>query len=234
MRTRINKFLSESGRWSRREADRLISDGRVFLNGKSAKLGDIVEDDDGVVVNGEPVIQNYKTVYLAYNKPTGIEVTTNRKVEKNILDAVGYPTRLFPIGRLDKNSSGLILLTNDGDIVNKILRPSEEHEKEYIVHIFGEVNDSFLKAMENGAMIFGKKTKPCRTAFQNTHAFRIILTEGMNRQIRRMADSAGEKVTAIKRVRIMNIKLGKLPNGEWRNLTNAEKRELFVKLKYRK
>lgn len=232
-KTRINKYLAQSGQWSRRQADTLIAERRVRINDRLAVLGDTVSEEDAVLVNGQPVTPTTDLIYLAYHKPIGVEVTTDSRVEKNIADTVDFPTRIFPIGRLDKDSSGLILLTNDGDIVNAVLRPEFEHEKEYIVHVDKLVVDEFLEAMAQGIMILGRKTKPAITQQQNDHAFRITLTEGRNRQIRRMCEALGYTVTALKRVRVLNILLGKLPVGAWRPLRKEEQRTFFKLLNYK-
>jgi 23S rRNA pseudouridine2604 synthase len=230
--TRINKYLAQSGQWSRRQADDLIAQGHVRINDRVAVLGDTVNTDDAVLVRGEPVTPTTDLVYIVYHKPIGVEVTTNEAVAKNITHAVNFPSRIFPIGRLDKDSSGLILLTNDGDIVNTVLRPELSHEKEYIVHVDKLVVDEFLEAIAQGVVILGRKTKPAVTQKQNDHAFRIVLTEGRNRQIRRMCETLGYTVTAIKRVRILNVVLGKLPVGAWRPLRKDEQRLLFKLLRY--
>ena len=224
--TRINKFLSETGYCSRREADRLIEQGRVTINGKIPEMGTKVAPGDEVRVNGELVQQkNEKPIYLAFYKPAGIECTTNLSVRDNIVDFINYPERIFPIGRLDKASEGLIFMTNDGDIVNKILRARNNHEKEYIVRVDKPITPQFLHKMRNGIPILGTVTNKCEVEQIDTLSFRIVLTQGLNRQIRRMCEYVGYEVKKLKRIRIMNIKLD-LPVGKWRDLTAAEMKEL--------
>ncbi len=223
---RINKFLGESGYCSRREADALVAAGRVSINGKTAEMGSKVSPDDQVRVDGKLIAERMeKPVYLALNKPVGIECTTNQKVRGNIVDFVNYPKRIFPIGRLDKNSEGLIFLTDDGDIVNKILRARNNHEKEYIVTVDKPVSDRFVKKMSSGVPILGTVTKQCLVEKTGPYSFRIILTQGLNRQIRRMCEFLGYEVRSLKRTRIINIKLD-LPTGRYRELTPAEISEL--------
>lgn len=219
---RINKFISETGVCSRREADQWISDKRVTINGIVAELGSTVKEGDVVKVNGKPIGTKKKPVYIALNKPVGITSTTEKQVKENIVDFVNHPERIFPIGRLDKDSEGLILLTNDGDIVNKILRAENNHEKEYIVTVNKPINNSFLEGMSKGVRILGTKTKPCKVRKINDKTFNIILTQGLNRQIRRMCQVFGYQVMKLKRIRIMNINLNGLKTGQWRNLTNKE------------
>ena len=226
---RINKFLSEVGYCSRREADKLIDAGRVTINGVVPEMGTKITPDDVVAVDGE-VIKNTKDtfVYLAFNKPVGIVCTTDTSVEKdNIIDFINYPKRIFPIGRLDKPSEGLILLTDDGDIVNKILRASNNHEKEYIVTVDKPISQTFIERMSGGIPLadLNKTTKKCKVEKLSTYSFRIILTQGLNRQIRRMCDYLNYDVQSLKRVRIMNIKLD-TPIGEYRELTKEEFKEL--------
>ncbi|WP_298555326.1 23S rRNA pseudouridine(2604) synthase RluF [uncultured Algibacter sp.] len=226
---RINKFLSEVGYCSRREADKLIETGRVTINGIVPEMGTKIAFDDVVAVDGV-VIKNTKTsfVYLAFNKPVGIVCTTDTSVEKNnIIDFLKYPKRIFPIGRLDKPSEGLILLTNDGDIVNKILRASNNHEKEYIVTVDKPISQTFIERMSSGIPLeeLKKTTKKCKVEKLGTYKFKIILTQGLNRQIRRMCDYLNYEVQTLKRVRIMNIKLD-TPIGEYRELTKEEFSEL--------
>lgn len=226
---RINKFLSEVGYCSRREADKLIDAGRVTINGVVPEMGTKIAPDDVVAVDGEE-IKNTKTsfVYLAFNKPIGIVCTTDTSVEKdNIIDFINYPKRIFPIGRLDKPSEGLILLTDDGDIVNKILRASNNHEKEYIVTVDKPISQTFIERMSGGIPLeeLKKTTKKCEVKKIGTYKFKIILTQGLNRQIRRMCDYLNYEVQTLKRVRIMNIKLD-MPIGEYRELTKEEFKEL--------
>lgn len=219
---RVNKYIAESGFCSRRQADELIKEKRVTINGQVCQLGSTVKPGDVVAIDGKPIKTKEKKVYIALNKPVGIECTTDRRVKENIVDFVGHPQRIFPIGRLDKDSEGLILLTNDGDIVNKILRSENNHEKEYIVTVNKPIDDEFIKAMSSGVEILGRKTKPCKVYKLDKNTFRIILTQGMNRQIRRMCQALGYRVLKLKRTRIMNINLGLLKVGHWRNLTKKE------------
>ncbi|WP_438433979.1 23S rRNA pseudouridine(2604) synthase RluF [Gorillibacterium sp. sgz500922] len=219
---RINKFISETGICSRREADKWVEEGRITINGQRAELGSQAEAGDDVRVDGRPIGEKKHTVYLALNKPVGITCTTERHIKGNIVDFVGYPERIFPIGRLDKDSEGLILLTNDGDIVNKILRVEHGHEKEYIVTVDKPVTDEFLRGMSRGVPILGTVTLPCRVTQAGERTFRIILTQGLNRQIRRMCAHFGFQVRRLKRVRIINIPLGDLKTGQWRQLTPGE------------
>lgn len=226
MSTRLNKFISDSGLCSRREADKLIEQNAVMINGKLPALGTKVEPGDQVVVDGK-VIKNRDDkvsdrVYLAYNKPIGITCTTERHVVGNIIDAVAHKKRIFPVGRLDKPSEGLIILTSDGDIVNKILRAENNHDKEYIVTVNKPLSDHFTQHMSKGVPILGTITKPCTVIIQSQFVFKIILTEGLNRQIRRMCEFLNYEVTKLKRVRIMNIQLGKLKPGQYRSLTLEE------------
>ena len=228
MATRINKYLSELGYCSRRKADRLIEEGKVKINGKISEIGNKVDDCDLVEVEGQIIEKStkQKKIYLAFNKPVGIVCTTNREVEPdNIIDFIKYPTRIFPIGRLDKLSEGLIFLTNDGDIVNKILRARNNHEKEYIVSVNRPINREFIQTMSNGVEILETKTKNCFAKQMGPKKFKIILTEGLNRQIRRMCESLGYRVQSLKRVRIMNIKLD-LPVGKYREFTKKELKKL--------
>lgn len=229
---RINKFISETGFCSRREADRLVESGKVTINGVKAELGSQAEDGDDVRINGQPIKEKRKHVYIALNKPVGITSTTERHIQGNIVDFVGHKERIFPIGRLDKDSEGLILMTNDGDIVNRILRAEGRHEKEYIVTVDREVTPSFLRGMSTGVKILGEMTLPCTVTRISDRVFRIILTEGKNRQIRRMCSAFGYEVRKLKRIRIMNIHLGEQVTGTWRELTPAEKSELSSLLDY--
>lgn len=231
---RINKFISETGFCSRREADKLVEAGRVRINGKVAELGSQAEAGDDVRVDGRPIQDKKPHVYIALNKPVGITSTTERHVQGNIVDFVGHPERIFPIGRLDKDSEGLILLTNDGDIVNKILRAENNHEKEYIVTVDKPLTRMFLQGMASGVRILGTMTKPCEVNQVDDRVFRIILTQGLNRQIRRMCAAFGYEVQRLKRVRIMNIQLGKLGKGQWRDLTKQEMDELMESIAYDK
>lgn len=225
--TRINKFLSEAGYCSRRAADKLIEQGRITINGTVPEMGTKVFPGDEVAVDGKSVTQKKKKhVYIAFNKPIGIVCTTDRRVEKdNIIDFINYPSRIFPIGRLDKPSEGLILLTDDGDIVNKILRARNNHEKEYIVSVHKPVTSDFVRNMSNGVPILDTMTRNCKVEQTGRYEFKIILTQGLNRQIRRMCEYFGYEVIRLKRVRIMNIELD-MPEGEYRDLTPNELTEL--------
>lgn len=227
METRINKYLSEIGFCSRREADKMLEHGRITVNGKVPELGTKVSDDDEILVDGISVRKvEEEHVYIALNKPVGIVCTTDTKRERdNIVEFVNHPKRIFPIGRLDKPSEGLILLTSDGDIVNKILRARNNHGKEYIVRVDRPITPQFLHKMRNGIPILGTVTNKCEVEQIDTLSFRIILTQGLNRQIRRMCEYLGYEVKKLKRIRIMNIKLD-LPIGKWRDLTPAELAEL--------
>ncbi len=228
MSIRINKFLSEVGYCSRRVADRLIEEGKVTINGKVPEMGTKVEEGDQVEVDGERIEKSteQKKIYLVFNKPVGIVCTTDRRVEPdNIIDFIKYPTRIFPIGRLDKSSEGLIFLTNDGDIVNKILRSRNNHEKEYIVRVNRPINRDFIQSMSNGVKILDTITKNCLVKKLGSKKFKIILTQGLNRQIRRMCESLGYRVQSLKRVRIMNLKLD-VPTGKYREFTMKELVEL--------
>lgn len=226
-RTRINKYLSEVGYCSRRAADKLIEQGRVTINGAVPEMGTKVGPGDDVRVDGIAVTESEeKRVYLAFNKPIGIVCTTDTRVEPdNIIDYINYPSRIFPIGRLDKPSEGLIFLTNDGDIVNKILRARNNHEKEYIVTVNRPVTPAFVKGMSSGVPILDTVTRECVVEQLSKFVFRIVLTQGLNRQIRRMCEHFEFRVTKLKRVRIMNVKLD-VPVGQWRDLTDAEVAEL--------
>ncbi len=228
MATRINKYLSEAGYCSRRVADRLIGEGKVTINGKIPKIGAKVEEGDQIEVKGQRIekLTDQKNIYLAFNKPVGIVCTTDRRVEPdNVIDFIKYPKRIFPIGRLDKASEGLIFLTNDGDIVNKILRARNNHEKEYIVSVNRPINKDFIKTMSNGVEILDTITNNCLVEKLGPKEFKIILTQGLNRQIRRMCESLGYRVLSLKRTRIMNIKLD-LPTGKYREFTREELVEL--------
>jgi 23S rRNA pseudouridine2604 synthase len=224
---RLNKFLAETGACSRREADQWIEAGRVTINGAPAVLGTQVNEGDDVRVDGRALGAKPKRVYLALNKPIGIECTTDRDVPGNIVDFVGYPERIFPIGRLDKDSEGLILLTNDGDIVNTILRAEHEHEKEYIVAVDRPLTPAFLAGMAAGVPILDTVTNPCKVTQVGKNTFRIVLTQGLNRQIRRMCEHFDYRVRRLQRVRIMHVHLGTLPVGKWRELTEIELRGLL-------
>lgn len=227
---RLNKYLSESGACSRREADTFISEGRVTVNGVPAVLGTQVEEGDDVRLDGDQVgtaRKKVRPVYIALNKPVGITCTTERHVQGNIVDFVDHPERVFPIGRLDKDSEGLILLTNDGDIVNEVLRAEHNHEKEYVVAVDHAITPEFVAGMAAGVRLSDATTKPCKVHKLGPKVFRITLTQGLNRQIRRMCEAFGYTVEALQRVRIMHIHLGQLPIGRWRNLTPQEVTALF-------
>ena len=226
---RINKYLSEVGFCSRRKADDYISDSRVYINGVPAVLGSKVNIEDEITVDGEIIqYREKKKVYIAFNKPVGIECTGNHKVKDNIIDFINHKERLFTIGRIDKQSEGLILLTNDGDIVNNVLRAENRKEKEYIVTVNEKVTTEFIEKMRRGVRIMGKMTKKCFVKKIHENRFNIILTQGMNRQIRRMCETLGYRVTKLKRVRIMDIHLD-TKIGEYRDLNSQEVEQLFIK-----
>lgn len=224
--TNLNKFISSTGICSRREAEKLIVEGRVTINGKPTQLGNRVFKNDVVKVDGRLLKSKPKTLYIALNKPVGIVSTTDSRERDNIVKHINHPERLFPIGRLDKPSEGLIFLTNDGDIVNKILRAGNNHEKEYIVSVDKKVDDYFIKKMSNGIPILGTVTKKCKVEKVSEKIFKIILVQGLNRQIRRMCEYLGYEVTKLKRTRIMNVELGNLKQGDWRELTEDELKEI--------
>ena len=226
---RLNKFISETGVCSRRVADAWIAAGRVQVNGVCAELGTQVGAGDEVCIDGRPVGTKRRAVYIALNKPVGVTCTTERDVAGNIVDFVGHPQRIFPIGRLDKDSDGLILLTNDGDIVNEILRAENHHEKEYVVTVDRPVTAEFLASMAAGVRIDRTQTKPCKTSRIAKNVFQIVLTQGLNRQIRRMCATFDYDVRRLQRVRIVNVRLGRLKAGQWRNLTTAELAGLLPK-----
>jgi 23S rRNA pseudouridine2604 synthase len=227
--TRLNKYISESGLCSRRAADRYIEQGNVYINGKKAKVGDKVIFGDVVSVNGQTIeptaVEN--SVLIAFNKPVGITSTTEAGVPSNIVDYVNHSERVFPIGRLDKDSQGLIFLTNNGDLVNKILRAGNNHEKEYIVTVNKPITTAFLERMSKGVPILGVMTKKCKISQESTFVFKITLVQGLNRQIRRMCEHLGYEVTKLERTRIMNISLKGIPVGEWRELTPEEQTEIY-------
>ncbi len=222
MDTSLNKYISETGFCSRREADNYIDQGRVTINGREAIKGNRVGENDVVHVDGEPLKKKKAPVYLMLNKPKGVTCTTDQKDKSNIIDFVNFKTRIFPIGRLDKRSEGLIFLTNDGDIVNKILRAGNNHEKEYIVSVDKPIDIDFVNRMRNGVRILGTVTQKCFVKQEGPKRFRIILTQGLNRQIRRMCEALGYEVEALQRIRIMNINLTGLKSGHWRYFTPAE------------
>ena len=222
-KTRINKYLSEVGYCSRRAADKLLEEGRITINGVIPELGTKVSDEDLVEVDGKPIREPQEShVYIVFNKPIGIVCTTDSHREKNnIIDFINHPKRIFPVGRLDKPSEGLIILTSDGDIVNKILRSKNNHEKEYIVRVDKPINPRFLEKMRNGVPILDTVTKKCEVEKIDDMHFRIVLTQGLNRQIRRMCEYLGYEVKKLKRIRIMNLKLD-IPVGKWRDITKEE------------
>ncbi|GEA51532.1 pseudouridine synthase [Vibrio inusitatus NBRC 102082] len=224
---RLNKFISETGFCSRREADKLIEQGRVTINGKVPEMGTKVTSEDEVLVDGNPLRAKRKAIYIALNKPTGITCTTERDIPGNIVDFIGHKERIFPIGRLDKPSDGLIFLTNDGDIVNKILRAGNNHEKEYVVRVDRPITPEFLKKMASGVSILDTVTLPCEITKESEYSFRIVLTQGLNRQIRRMCEALDYRVFKLRRVRIMNITIDGIPNGKWRYLSDDEVRTLL-------
>ena len=226
---RLNKAISDTGFCSRREADRVIEEGRVTINGKTGVLGDRVTPDDDVRVDGRRIKfkEQSQEVYIAFNKPRGITCTTERHIQGNIIDYIRHPKRIFPIGRLDKPSEGLIFLTSDGNIVNKILRAGNNHEKEYIVTVNKPITPEFIKKMSNGVPILDTVTKKCLVKKESEFVFKIILVQGLNRQIRRMCEFLNYEVKKLKRVRIMNITLNNIPLGKWRNLTKEELAEIM-------
>ena len=224
---RLNKFLSDSGYCSRREADRLVEQGVVKVNGKTAVMGQKVTINDSIMVKGKNISREEEQILIALNKPVGIECTTDLNNPDNIVDFINFDKRIYPIGRLDKNSQGLILLTNDGSIVNNILKGSNYHEKEYVVTVDKPVTDDFIKKMSTGVRIIDQVTRPCKVAKVKKHVFNIVLTQGLNRQIRRMCGERGYNVQKLKRIRIMNIELGNLPVGQYRKVTDSELKELM-------
>jgi 23S rRNA pseudouridine2604 synthase len=223
---RLNKAIAETGYCSRRAADRLIEDGIVKINGVLAELGTKVSHRDVITVGEEVITKEVRDIYLAFNKPMGIECTTDEDIPKNIITYINYPERVYPVGRLDKPSEGLILMTNDGDIVNKILRSRNNHEKEYVVVVDKVITQEFLDGMSNGVPILEQVTKKCKVSKVDPRCFNIVLTQGLNRQIRRMTEHFGYEVKKLRRVRIMNIELGGLKKGEYRDLTEKEFTEL--------
>lgn len=233
MEVRINKYLSSAGYCSRREADRLLEQGRVTIDGIPAQMGSKVTDGQTVFVDGKSIIEEDEKILLAFYKPTGIVCTTTaNQGDNNIVDYIGYPKRIYPVGRLDKDSEGLILMTNNGEMMDKILRSANGHEKEYIVTVNKEIDDSFIKAMSRGIYLaeLDRTTKPCKVTALGKKTFRIILTQGLNRQIRRMCSTQGREVVRLKRIRIMNILLEDLKPGEYRNVTEAEYKQLKEQL----
>jgi len=225
--TRLNKAISETGYCSRREADRLIEQGKVKVNDTVAGLGVQVSENDQIFVEGKLISNNVKLIYLAFNKPVGITSTTDTTIKSNIINFINFPERIFPVGRLDKPSEGLIFMTNDGDIVNKILRSKNNHEKEYVVTVNKKITPDFIEKMGGGVPVLDTITKKCTVTKLNDFAFNIILTQGLNRQIRRMCDYLGYEVKTLKRVRIMNVKLGNLKSGKYRHFTKDELTEVL-------
>ena len=223
---RLNKAISETGFCSRRKADRYIDDGKVKVNGELAGLGVKVTATDKIEVDGQIITKQVENIYLAFHKPVGITCTTDTEIPGNIIDYINYPERIFPIGRLDKPSEGLIFMTNDGDIVNKILRSKNNHEKEYVVSVKQRITPTFIKQMSNGVAILDTVTKKCKVRMLNNYTFNITLTQGLNRQIRRMCKQLNYDVSKLKRVRIMNIKLSKLKKGKYRYFTKNELEEI--------
>lgn len=223
---RINKYLSEAGVCSRREADRALEAGQIRIGDRVAALGDWVTSGDVVYYRGKPVKKETERILIAFHKPRGVVCTTSKKEGVNIVDYIGYPKRIYPVGRLDKDSTGLILLTNDGDIVNKMMRAGNRHEKEYVVTLDREITNDFIMQMSNGVPILDTVTRPCKVRQSGAREFHIILTQGLNRQIRRMCEALGYHVQTLKRLRIMNIRLGDLKEGTYRDVTQTEWREL--------
>ena len=224
---RINKFFTEQGICSRREADRLVESGLITINGRVAKLGDQVEPSDVIAREGQVLPWGRAPLYIKYHKPVGVTTTSESHVARNIIAEIGHPERIFPIGRLDKDSSGLILLTNDGDIVNEILRAEFGHEREYLVRVDRPFDQAFLDHMAEGVVILGSRTKPCRMSRVGRDRFRIVLTEGRNRQIRRMCQALGYRVIMLHRTRIMHITVDGLGASEWKELTSQEREQLL-------
>ena len=223
---RLNKAISETGYCSRRAADKLIEAGLVLINGQSVELGQKVTPEDEITVEGNVITKTVKNIYMVFNKPVGVTCTTETDVKGNIISYMNYPERIFPIGRLDKPSEGLIFMTNDGDIVNKILRAGNNHEKEYVVSVDRRITPQFIKKMSQGVPILDTVTKPCKVTQINDFTFNIILTQGLNRQIRRMCAYLDYEVGSLKRIRIMNMKLGTLKRGKYRHFTKSEFLEL--------
>lgn len=229
MEIRINKYISDSGYCSRREADKLIEQGAVSINGKRATIGSLVKDGQEVKIHGEIITCNTQSVFIAYNKPIGVVSTTDPGDRNNIVDAIGHDERIFPVGRLDKDSQGLIILTNDGNMVNKMLRANNNHDKEYSVTVDRLINEDFVRKMQSGIPILGVVTRKCEVTKTGTHSFNIVLRQGLNRQIRRMCEYLGYEVVRLERTRVMHIRLGNLKPGQWRNLTPEEVETLHKK-----
>lgn len=228
---RINRYLSDAGVCSRREADRLVTAGQVTIDGRKAQLGDRISQGQLVCVKGRPVRKQNEEILLAFHKPRGIVCTAQKRDKHNIVDYINYPLRIYPVGRLDKDSEGLILMTNQGEIVNKIMRSGNAHEKEYVVKVNKEITPDFLKRMSGGVPILDTVTRPCTLRQTGKKTFQIILTQGLNRQIRRMCEYLGYQVVSLKRIRVMNIELGDLPVGKYREVTVPEKRMLYSMIK---
>ncbi len=224
---RINRFLSDAGVCSRREADRLISAGRVTIDGIPAKLGDQADEKQKICVDGRTIAGRKQDILLAFHKPRGIVCTSDHRERKNVIDYINYPSRIYPVGRLDKDSEGLLLLTNQGEIVNKIIRGSNAHEREYLVKVNHTIEPVFLEQMRRGIPILDTVTRPCTVTQTGPRTFRIVLTQGLNRQIRRMCAYCGYDVVRLRRIRIMNIRLGDLPSGAWREITVEERSKLY-------
>ena len=223
---RINKYVSQCGYCSRREADRLLLQGKIYINGNVASMGDRVQAGDAVIIDGKAITPAEKEIIIAFHKPAGIVCTTSKKEKQNAIDYLHLEERVYPVGRLDKNSTGLLLLTNNGQLMDDILRGSHYHEKEYIVTVDKAIPPAIYEAMEQGVPILNTMTRPCRITHRCERRFHIILTQGLNRQIRRMCEYFGYRVRTLKRIRIMNIELGNLPEGKWRYLTETEIRKL--------
>lgn len=223
---RLNKAISETGYCSRRGADKLIEEGKVKVNGKPAEMGLKVTADDEITVSGEVITKKVGNIYLIFNKPVGITCTTDTSIKGNIIDFINYPERIFPVGRIDKPSEGVIFMTNDGDIVNKILRAKNNHEKEYVVKVNKRITPAFIRQMGNGIPILDTMTEKCKVTQIDAYTFNIVLTQGLNRQIRRMCDYLDYEVRELQRVRIMNIKIGSLKRGKYRSFSGSELREL--------
>lgn len=227
MEVRINKFLSEAGICSRRNADVIISEGRVSVDGNVATMGTKVSENQIVRVDGKVIRKEEETVIIAFNKPVGIVCTAQPKEKNNVIDYINYPKRIFPVGRLDKDSEGLLLLTNDGELMNAVLKASNGHEKEYVVSVDRNITDEFINKMSNGVPVLDRITSPCRVEKVNKNTFKIVLTQGLNRQIRRMCEYLGYNVVSLKRIRIMNVELGNLKPGKYRDLTDSEITRLY-------
>ncbi len=229
---RINKYLSEAGYCSRRQADRLVEEGRVTIDGKVARMGDKVTDDQKVMVGKQRVLREEPFIMIALNKPKGIVCTTAEVEKDNVVRFLNFKQRIYPVGRLDKDSEGLLLLTNQGELANELMKARNYHEKEYVVRVNKPLTKDFIKAMRDGVPILDTVTRPCKVRYVDKYTFEIILTQGLNRQIRRMCEYFGYRVVALKRIRIVNIELGKLKTGQWRYLTDNEIQEMKGLLKH--